>query len=31
MCDYAHEQGLTGRRVAVEELFAPNTAEMFRV
>jgi len=31
MCQYAQEQGLTARRVAVEELFAPNTADMFRV
>ena len=31
MCRYAHEQGLTGRRLAVEELFAPNTAAMFRI
>jgi 4,5-dihydroxyphthalate decarboxylase len=31
MCQYAQEQGLTARRVTVEELFAPNTAEMFRV
>ena len=26
-CQYAFEQGLTARRVAVEELFAPGTAE----
>jgi 4,5-dihydroxyphthalate decarboxylase len=31
MCQYAQEQGLTQRRVAVEELFAPNTLEAFRV
>jgi 4,5-dihydroxyphthalate decarboxylase len=31
MCQYAHEQGLTARRVAVEELFAPNTAAMYRI
>ena len=31
MCDYAQEQGLTGRLVTVAELFTPNTAEMFRV
>src|SRR5579884_2020457 len=31
MCQYAHEQGLTERRVAVEELFAPNTIETFRI
>jgi 4,5-dihydroxyphthalate decarboxylase len=30
MCQYAHEQGLAPRRVAVEELFAPNTAEAWR-
>ena len=30
MCQYAHEQGLTTRRVAVDELFAPNTAEAWR-
>ena len=30
MCQYAHEQGLTPRRVGVEELFAPNTAEAWR-
>jgi len=31
MCQYAQEQGLTERRVAVEELFAPNTRESFHV
>ncbi len=30
VCQYAHEQGLTPRRVGVEELFAPNTAEAWR-
>ena len=30
-CQYAFEQGLTPRRVAVEELFAPNTAEAWRL
>ena len=30
MCQYAFEQGLTPRRVAVEELFAPSTAEAWR-
>jgi 4,5-dihydroxyphthalate decarboxylase len=31
MCQYAQEQGLTARRVAVDELFAPNTLESFHV
>jgi 4,5-dihydroxyphthalate decarboxylase len=31
MCQYAQEQGLTARRVAVDELFAPNTYEAFHV
>jgi 4,5-dihydroxyphthalate decarboxylase len=31
MCQYAQEQGLTARRVSVEELFAPNTLESFHV
>ena len=31
MCQYAQEQGLTARRVAVDELFAPNTREGFHV
>ena len=30
MCEYAFEQGLTPRRVAVDELFAPNTREAWR-
>jgi 4,5-dihydroxyphthalate decarboxylase len=30
-CQYALEQGLTSRRVAVEELFAPNTAEAWKL
>jgi 4,5-dihydroxyphthalate decarboxylase len=30
-CQYAQEQGLTSRRVAVEELFAPNTAEGWKL
>ena len=30
MCQYTYEQGLTPRRVGVEELFAPNTAEAWR-
>lgn len=30
LCQYAYEQGLTPRRVAVEELFAPNTREAWR-
>ena len=31
MCQYAQEQGLTARRVSVDELFAPNTLESFHV
>jgi 4,5-dihydroxyphthalate decarboxylase len=31
MCQYVHEQGMTTRRVGVEELFAPNTYESYRV
>ncbi len=31
MCQYAHEQGLTARRVAVDELFTPNTYDAVRV
>jgi 4,5-dihydroxyphthalate decarboxylase len=31
MCQYAQEQGLTERRVSVDELFAPNTRESFHV
>jgi len=31
MCQYVHEQGMTARRVAVAELFAPNTYESYRV
>lgn len=30
LCQYAHEQGLTPRPVAVEDLFAPNTAAAWR-
>ena len=30
-CRYAEEQGLTARRVGVEELFAPNTAETWKL
>ncbi|MBI2882208.1 MAG: ABC transporter substrate-binding protein [Candidatus Tectomicrobia bacterium] len=30
-CQYAFEQGLTPRRVAPEELFAPNTAERWKL
>ena len=30
-CQYAEEQGLTARRVGVEELFAPNTAETWKL
>jgi 4,5-dihydroxyphthalate decarboxylase len=30
MCQYAQEQGLTQRLVAVEELFVPNALEVFR-
>jgi hypothetical protein len=28
---YAYEQGLTERKVAVEELFAPSTQDMSKV
>jgi 4,5-dihydroxyphthalate decarboxylase len=28
---YHHEQGLSGRRVAVEELFHPASLETFRI
>jgi 4,5-dihydroxyphthalate decarboxylase len=31
MCQYAQEQGLTKRPVAVEELFAPNSLEVFHM
>jgi 4,5-dihydroxyphthalate decarboxylase len=31
LTQYAHEQGLTDRRVAVEELFAPSTVEISRI
>jgi 4,5-dihydroxyphthalate decarboxylase len=31
MCQYAQEQGLTQRLVAVEELFAPNTLQAFHI
>jgi 4,5-dihydroxyphthalate decarboxylase len=31
MCQYAQEQGLTERRVTVDELFAPNTHHSFAV
>jgi 4,5-dihydroxyphthalate decarboxylase len=31
MCQYAQEQGLTQRLVAVEELFAPNSLETFHM
>ena len=31
MCQYAHEHGMTERRVAVDELFAPNTLQAFAV
>ncbi|MBI4443387.1 MAG: ABC transporter substrate-binding protein [Acidobacteria bacterium] len=30
-CQYAQEQGLTSRRVTAEELFAPNTAESWKL
>jgi 4,5-dihydroxyphthalate decarboxylase len=30
-CQYAHEQGLTPRRVDLEELFAPNTIEGWKL
>jgi 4,5-dihydroxyphthalate decarboxylase len=31
MRQYVHEQGMTARQVAVDELFAPNTYESYRV
>jgi 4,5-dihydroxyphthalate decarboxylase len=31
LCQYLHEQGLTDRRVAVEELFVPATMDMSKV
>src|SRR5262249_39365473 len=31
LTQYAHEQGLTDRKVAVEELFAPSTFEISRI
>ena len=30
-CQYAQEQGLTSRRVSAEELFAPNTAQSWKL
>ena len=31
LCQYLHEQGLTDRRVSVEELFVPSTMDMSKV
>jgi 4,5-dihydroxyphthalate decarboxylase len=31
MARYAHEQGLTGRRLTAEELFAPSTFAMSKI
>jgi 4,5-dihydroxyphthalate decarboxylase len=30
-CEYAHEQGLTPHRLAIADLFAPNTLDSFHV
>ena len=31
LCQYLHEQGLTDRKVALEELFVPATMDMSKV
>ena len=31
LCQYLHEQGLTDRRVSVDELFVPSTVDMSKV
>jgi 4,5-dihydroxyphthalate decarboxylase len=31
LCQYLHEQGLTDRRVSVDELFVPATMDMSKV